>query len=93
MSPQKMLEMIDFYKKRLDKKGIPEKRMDTGKRMRVLDRDAVLAHANWALRKAKNLFLRGGNFPKVLRRYIFIQSLLFAAGEYSIDELEKHNKG
>ena len=50
----------------------------------------MLKHAAWMVEEAL-VFVKEKNFEKAFRRLGFVQGVMWSTGEFSIDEMRKHN--
>ncbi len=92
MDSSTILAVCNMYQKRFDTEGIPKKRMDEKKFFE--SKDEMLAHANYLLDGIRgfsvSMSLR--NIGKTGRHLGSVQTLLWVAGWYTLEEIMNHNR-
>lgn len=89
MTPEKVREVIDIYKKKLRKFGTNKKQypedwfIDNGM--------GVFAHCRWMLDEIE-IFIKERRMDKVFRWLGFIQGCLWSCSVYTLNELKEHNR-
>jgi hypothetical protein len=82
-------KLIDLYDKAI---SVPESRFSTDKKFLILflGRDTLLCHLKWMLGIMASEEAEVWNPTKAHRWIGFIQGVLWASGQYTIDELREH---
>jgi hypothetical protein len=79
---------LDRYRALFEKMGVPKTKFAGGKTSP--DPLAALSHCHWMLDEIV-VFLAEDRREKAMRWLGFLQGVLWEEGEYSIDDLMKHN--
>ena len=90
MAPEKIKEVCALYRKRFEAEGIIKKRMPIDKF--PLTKGEMLAHAYYLLDGIEVLADDPEKKGKTGRHLDSVQTILWAAGWYTQDDLMKHNR-
>jgi len=88
MTPERVKEVISFYRQRLEVFGATPIRFPSDRPL-TKDTDA-LEHCHWMLDRMEE-FLEQGQLEKAFRWLGFIQGCLWSVGWFTVDELRHHN--
>ncbi len=89
MTPEKMLGVIDLYRKRFEEQKIGK--IDFPHEEYLCSGEQALPHCHGMLDQMTT-FIHEGRMDKVFRWLGFIQGCLWAARLYTINELKDHNR-
>lgn len=96
MTPQKILEVISRYEKRLVAEGVPKKRINTSLSFGVCTSADLLSHAHYLCEGLRNAICCGERntykHDKANRHLTAIQMCLSFANWYTLAELMEHNR-
>lgn len=90
MDVQKVLEVIDIYRKHLTE-GHTVASIDYPHDKQVIIKDDVLGHCLGMLDKMEE-FVREGRMEKAFRWLGFVQGCLWSSSCYVLEELKNHNR-
>ena len=89
MTADKVREVLNVYKKKLDEMGVPKERFSRD--LIPTSRKEFLAHCRAMLDEMETL-IQQGRMDKVFRWLGFVQGCLWSAGCYDLESLKNHNR-
>ncbi len=90
MTPEKIKSVCTLYRNRFEAEGIPKKRMPIDKHPQV--KEEMLAHAHYLLDGILVFANDPENKGKTGRHLGSMQTLLWVAGWYTLEDLMNHNR-
>lgn len=92
MTPEKIIEVIEMYEKRLRERNVPKARVDPKCVFAAFTEDELLAHAHYLCDGAKEYARNPEKYGKANRHLTAIQMCMSFAGEYTLEDLMNHNR-
>ena len=92
MTEQKILEVVERYRKQFEEQKIPKKRIDTSKKFKDVSTDEALAHAHYLLDGIEEYAKNPEKVGKTGRHLGSLQTILSYAGWISLDDMMDHNR-
>ncbi|MBL1434110.1 hypothetical protein COB87_000850 [Candidatus Wolfebacteria bacterium] len=92
MELKKILEVVTLYRKQLEEKNIPKKRMDISKTFGEVSSKDRLAHAHWLLDGIVEYANQKNKEGKTGRHLTSVQMILSFENWYTLKELMYHNR-
>ncbi len=89
MTPQKVLEVIEIYRKRLE--GLGMEKVDFPHEHLLHSLEIGLCHCHGMLDKIAG-FVKEGRMEKAFRWLGFVQGVFWSSRHYSLEDLKNHNR-
>ncbi len=89
MEPSKIIAVCEMYRKRFEAEGIPKKRM--GEDELFVSKIEMLAHAHFLLDGIEEFAVNPEKVGKTGRHLGSVQTLLWVAGWYTLEDIMNHN--
>ena len=89
MTPEKVLEVIEIYKNKLQELGVNSDRL-SGNEIPTT-RNGFLGHCR-AMLDVTELLIKDNRMEKAFRWLGFVQGVFWVLGLYTIEEMKNHNR-
>ena len=92
MTPEKIIEIIEMYERRLEVSGVPKTRIDPKRTFASLSREEILAHAHFLCDGVKEFARDPERQRRAGSHLTAIQMCLSFAGWYTLADIMNHNR-
>ena len=90
MTPEKIIAVARMYRERFEREGIPKERMDP--KAFFDSTEEMLAHAHYLADTTEEHARNPETYGKANRHLASLQTLLWTAEWYTLDDLMNHNR-